>query len=226
MNKPIIISLGGSLIFPEDIDVSFLKNFKKLIESQIKKGLRFILITGGGKVCRKYQGALNQLTAVSHQDLDMMGIYTTHTNAHFIRMMFGKLANSQIVSDPTKKLNFKEKILLAGGWKPGCSTDKDAVILAKTYGADTVINLSNIDFLYDKDPKKFADAKKIHGISWDGLLKITGKKWSPGLNAPFDPTAAVLAKTNKLKVIIANGKNLENLKNILENRSFQGTKIS
>lgn len=225
MTKPIIISLGGSLIFPEDIDVKFLADFKSLIEQQTKKGKRFIFITGGGKICRKYQGALNQLTKISHENLDMMGIYTTHTNAQFIRMMFGKLANPQIVSDPTKRLQFKEKILLAGGWKPGCSTDKDAVILAKTYGAETVINLSNIDYLYDKDPRKFQDAKKIKNISWDGLLKITGRKWVPGLNAPFDPTAAILAKSNKLKVVIANGKNLKNLQNILENKHFEGTEI-
>ncbi len=225
MTKPIIISLGGSLIFPEDIDVKFLTDFKSLIEQQTKKGKRFIFITGGGKICRKYQGALNQLTKVSHENLDMMGIYITHTNAHFVRMMFDKLAHPKIVLDPTKKLDFKEKILLAGGWKPGCSTDKDAVILAKTYGAETVINLSNIDYLYDKDPRKFPGAKQIKNISWDGLLKITGRKWVPGLNAPFDPTAAILAKSNNLKVIIANGKKLKNLNNILENKHFEGTEI-
>ena len=225
MNKPIIISLGGSLIFPEEIDVKFLAQFKKLILAQIKKGQRFILIAGGGKICRKYQKALSELTKIGATELDWMGIHTTHTNAQFIRLMFGQLAHSQIVNDPTKHLNFKEKILLAGGWVPGCSTDRDAVLLAKTYGADTVINLSNIDFLYDKDPRKFKNAKKISTISWDGMLKITGSKWIPGLNAPFDPTAAKLAKKFGLKVIIANGKNLNNLKNILDTKKFFGTKI-
>lgn len=223
--KPIIISLGGSLIFPEEIDVKFLSDFKKLIEAEVKKGKRFILITGGGKICRKYQSALHQLAKASNTNLDWMGIYTTHTNAQFVRLMFGNLAYKNIVEDPTKKVNFTEKILLAGGWKPGCSTDRDAVWLAQTYGAKTIINLSNIDFLYDKDPRKFKDAKKITDISWDGLLKITGRKWTPGLNAPFDPTAAILAKKLGLNVVIANGKNLTNLKNILENKNFLGTKI-
>ena len=155
-----------------------------------------------------------------------MGIYTTHTNAQFVRLMFGQKANSKIVINPTKKVNFKENILLAGGWKPGWSTDMIAVLLAKTYSAKTVINLSNIDFLHTKDPRKFKDAKKITTISWGGLLKITGKKWRPGANVPFDPIAAQFAEKNKIQAIIANGKNLKNLENILNGKNFDGTTIS
>jgi uridylate kinase len=225
MNKPIIISLGGSLIVPEEIDVKFLSNFKKLVLDRVKKGQRFILVTGGGKVARKYISALEKLAKPTPTEKDWLGIYNTHTNANFVRLMFGKLAHPQIVSDPTKHVNFKEKILLAGGWVPGCSTDRDAVLLAKTYGAETVINLSNIDFVYNKDPRKYKDAKKITNASWDELLKITGSKWVPGLNVPFDPTAAKLAKKFGLKVIIANGKNLQNLKNIFEEKKSFGTTI-
>ncbi|MBL8030073.1 MAG: UMP kinase [Candidatus Doudnabacteria bacterium] len=225
LRKPIIISLGGSLIFPEEIDLDFLNNFKNLLVSQIKKGNRFILITGGGKICRKYQGALQISSSVNHQDLDWMGIYVTKTNANFIRLLFKDYSHKKIVDNPEEKYNFREKILLAGGWKPGCSTDKDAVLIAKTYEAETVINLSNIDYLYNKDPKKHSDAKKILKSSWDELLKITGSKWKPGANFPFDPSAAKLAKELGLKVIIANGKNLKNLSNILDGKTFEGTVV-
>jgi uridylate kinase len=98
-------------------------------------------------------------------------------------------------------------------------------MLAKTYGAKTVINLSNINYLFNKDPKKFKDAKKIPTINWQGLFKIIGNKWLPGANLPFDPMAGKLAEKNQIKVIIANGKNLKNLKNILENKKFIGTEI-
>lgn len=225
MNKPIVISLGGSLIFPEEIDVKFLAGFKKLIIKQIQKGQRFILITGGGRICRKYQAALGRLSKSSSADLDWMGIFTTQTNSNFVRLMFGKLAHKSIVGDPEKRIKYNSPVLLAAGWEPGWSTDMDAVMIAKTYSADTVINLSNIDYLYTKDPRKFKDAKKIIKISWDGLLKITGQKWNPGANVPFDPAAAQFAQKNKLKVIIANGKNLANLQSILNGKDFQGTKI-
>lgn len=225
MDKLFVISLGGSLIVPEEIDIPFLKNFKRLIEAQAKKGSRFILITGGGKICRKYQTALSELSQPSKTDLDWMGIYTTLTNAQFIRLTFGRLAHPKIVENPTRKLKFTEKILLAGGWQPGCSTDKDAVLLAKTYGAKTIINLTNIDYLFDKDPKKYRNARKISRISWKGLLKITGREWKPGANLPFDPEASKLAQKNKLKLIIANGRNLQNLKKILEGKKFEGSVV-
>ena len=225
MKKLTVISLGGSLIFPEEIDVRFLKKFKKLIVEQIAKGHNFILITGGGKICRKYQQALKAISPVSGDELDWMGIFTTQTNSNLLRLMFGNLAHKKIVGDPEKRITYNSPVLTAAGWLPGHSTDMDAVQLAKTYGADTIVNLSNIDFLYSKDPRKFKDAKKIEKISWDGLLKITGRKWKPGLNAPFDPIAALLAKKLKLKAIIADGKNLKNLQNILENKKFIGTTI-
>jgi uridylate kinase len=223
--KLFVISLGGSLIHPEEIDAHFLTNFKKLILKQIQKGHRFILITGGGKICRKYQTTLNLVSKTTDQNLDWMGIYATRLNAQLVRLIFGKLAHPQIVEDPNILVNFKEKILVAGGWMPGRSTDDDAVRLAKIYKSKLVINLSNIDHLYTKDPKKFKDAKKITKISWDGLLKITGKKWTPGANLPFDPTAAKMAKQENISVIISNGKNLKNLEKILNREPFQGTTI-
>ncbi|MEK7617791.1 MAG: UMP kinase [Patescibacteria group bacterium] len=224
--KLFVISLGGSLIVPDEIDVQFLNNFKKLIESQTKKDNRFILITGGGKTCRKYQAALSQITKVDNTTLDWLGIYSTRFNAQLVRLMFGKLAHRALAENPAKKIDFKAKVLIAAGWEPGSSTDLDAVELAKTYGAKTVINLSNIDYLYNKDPRKFKNAARIEIISWDGLLKITGRKWVPGRNVPFDPVAAKFAQKNNLEVIIANGKNLKNLENILESKKFKGTKIS
>lgn len=226
MNKLFVISVGGSLINPGKIDTGFLKSFKKLILEQTKKGSRFILITGGGKLCRDFQEALSDVTRPTAADLDWLGIASTWLHADLVKLMFGKLAHPMIIKDPNKKVNFKEKILLAGGWMPGRSTDDDAVRLAKVYGAKTVINLSNINYVYTKDPRKFKDAKKIEQISWQNFRKIVGNKWDPGKNLPFDPTAAKLAEKLKLKVIIANGKNLQNLKNILQNKKFKGTVIN
>lgn len=223
--KVFIISLGGSLINPGNIDVPFLKRFKSLIEQQTKNGSRFILITGGGKLCRNFQDALRKIGTPSANELDWMGISSTWLHADLIRLSFSKISHPIIIKDPNVKVKFSEKILIAGGWKPGRSTDDDAVRLAKVYGAKTVINLSNIDYVYTKDPKKFKNAKKIEHISWKNFRKIVGDKWDPGKNLPFDPTAAKLAESLKLKVIIANGKNLKNLQNILNQKKFLGTVI-
>lgn len=101
----IIISLGGSLIVPDQIDISFLKNFKTLILSHIKQGKKFIIITGGGKICRKYQDALKEISKPSHNDLDLLGIYSTRFNAEFLRLIFENLTDSEIIVDPTLPVN-------------------------------------------------------------------------------------------------------------------------
>jgi len=75
--------------------------------------------------------------------------------------MFKGTAENFIADDPNKKLPMKKSVLIgAGGWKPGRSSDDFSVRLAKMYGAKTIINLSNIDFVYTKDPRKHPDAKK------------------------------------------------------------------
>jgi uridylate kinase len=227
--KTVIISLGGSLIVPDEIDWEFVKRFKTLIEEQIANGFKFILITGGGKICRKYQEAAAKASSViTDDDKDWLGIHATRMNAHFIRTVFREHAHPRINKNPHDLedfYDFKESILVAAGWRPGFSTDFDAVILAKYLGIKKVINLSNIDYVCDKDPNKFPDAKKIEEISWADFRQMVGDTWDPGMNAPFDPIASKEAQEIGLEVAIMNGKNLDNLREYLEGKSAKGTII-
>lgn len=226
----VIISLGGSLIFPEEIDWKFVKKFKKIIKKQITAGYKFVIITGGGKLARRYQDASKKVSKkLTDDDRDWLGIHATRMNAHFIRTIFRANAHPRINTNPNDLedfYNFKENILVAAGWRPGFSTDYDAVLLAKYLGAKKVLNLSNIDYVYNKDPKKFPRAKKFKNISWKEFRQMVGNKWDPGLNAPFDPIASKLAEEINLEAIIMNGRNLKNLENYLEEKNFRGTKIS
>ena len=216
-NKIIVLSLGGSMINGSaGFNLEFLKNFKLFILKQVKNGYRFVIVCGGGKVCREYQAAAKAVGVNNNGYLDWIGIYTTHFNANFMRMLFGRLAQEQIIKNQEDKIKWTKSLLFSGGWKPGHSTDFDAVILAKKYGAKLVINLSNIEYVYDKDPNQFADAKKIENITWKDFRKIVGNKWVPGANLPFDPIASREAQKNKLKVVVMNGQNLVELGKVLK----------
>ncbi|MBS1267243.1 MAG: Uridylate kinase [Candidatus Woesearchaeota archaeon] len=223
--KKIVISLGGSIAVPDNVDVKLLIDFRKLIVSYIKKGYKFVIVVGGGKVCRRYQKAACQITDLHPDDLDWLGIHATRLNAHLLRTIFRDYAHKIVIKDPTDEIDFKEDILIAGGWKPGRSTDNTAVMLAKKFGIKTVINLTNIDHVYDKDPRFNKDAKPLDNISWENFLKITGEKWDPGKNVPFDPVASKLASQAHIQVLIMNGQNMNNLKNYLEEKEFEGTVV-
>lgn len=219
------------MIVPEKIDVEFLKQFKKLIleftEHNTKLN-RAAIICGGGRTCRVYQDAAKEIsgTKASATDLDMIGIKSTKLNAELVRSIFGKDAYEQVINNPEDKIKTDKRIIIGAGYLPGHSTDTDAVLLAKNIGADTIINLTNIDYVFDKDPRLHKDAKPMKALTWKDYLAIIGEHWVPGRNTPFDPVAAKEAWMLKKKVIILNGSDLGNLKKCIEDKKFNGTIIS
>src|SRR3990167_3303376 len=225
---PIVISIGGSLLVTEDgVNVHFLKQLNAFMRKYIKRGKRFFLVAGGGITARRYRDAGKSVIGdLSDKDLDWLGIHATRLNAHLMRTIFEDIAHPRIIENYDKKLkNWKEPIVIGAGWLPGWSTDYDAVILARDYGANLIINLSNIYHVYDKDPNKYKDAIAIEKLTWEELEKFIGTKWEPGINAPFDPIAAQLAKQLQLTVIVTHGGDFKNLSNIIEGDSFKGTVI-
>lgn len=220
----IIISLGGSLVAPDGIDTAFLKVFKKTMTKFLDKN-RFFVFVGGGKICRDYQKALLEFGADS-KERDLIGIDISRLNARVVRQVFGETAFSEIITNPSKKINTRKDIVIAAGWNPGWSTDYCSVTLAKNMGIKTIVNLSNIDYVYEKDPRKFPSAKPYGQIGWKEFRKIVGNKWSPGLSMPFDPRASKDAEVLKIKVVIINGRNLERFENFLNSKKFIGTTIS
>lgn len=226
MDKIVIISLGGSVVAPvQGIDVKFLKEFKDLIVAKIKLGYKFIIIVGGGNIAREYISASKSISTINNNDSDWLGIAATVFNAQLLKTIFIKYAYPGIIINPTKKIRTRDKIIIGAGYKPGWSTDYDAVLLAKTYKVKEIINLSNIDYVYDRDPRKYRKANKLQNITWKEFKKIIGNKWQPGLNSPFDPIASKLASQEKLKVLIINGKRLKSLDNYLQGKQFIGTTI-
>ena len=224
MPKTFVISLGGSLIFPENLDRKFLMNFKKTIEKHAKKNCRFVIICGGGKLARNFQQIASKSRKLSNEQLDWLGIYATKINAHLLKSIFNENADENIISNPNQKIAFRKNIVIASGWLPGWSTDYDAVLLAKNVGIKEVINMSNVDFVYDKDPKKYKDAKKIEKINWQDFNNLISRKWKAGMNVIFDPVAAREAQKSKIRVKIT-GRDLKNLENIINGKKFKGTLI-
>ena len=227
-----VLSVGGSIIAPDKVNSGFVKDFVKSIKLYLEENKedKLIFVCGGGAPARDYQKAYRDIVPEAEQDSnlqDWLGIKATHINAQLIKSVFGTLCNDEVVTNPNaEEVKFSGRILVAGGWKPGFSTDTDAVYLAKRFGAKTVVNLSNIAKVYTDDPRKNPDAKPLDTISWEDFRKMVGDTWVPGKNTPFDPIASKICKDNGIRVICANGRNLENLERILSGKKdFIGTVI-
>lgn len=228
MSTTKVISLGGSIIVPDKVDSNFLLAFRAAILEYLerKTDSRLIIVCGGGGPAREYQRAYRAVIPEADADvLDWIGIAATRLNAELLKQLFRELCLEQVITDPTAVSVFPGRILVAAGWKPGFSTDNDAVLLAERFQADTLLNLSNIVKVYTADPKSDPDAKPLDSVSWKEFQKLVGDTWKPGINVPFDPVATEKAARLKLRVIVAGGRNIDNLKKILYDQKFEGTVI-
>jgi len=224
-----VLSLGGSIVAPENPDTEFLVEFVSLIRNWLAEdnSRKLILVVGGGGPARAYQKAFRAVVpGGTDEEADWIGIMATRLNAQLLRALFADICPSEVVYDPTKVELFTGRVMVAAGWKPGFSTDNDAVLLAERFDATTVINLSNIAKVYTDDPRTNPEAKPIDSISWADFRSIVGDDWVPGKNVPFDPVASLHAQKSGLRVICAAGRDIKNLRKILDGEDFIGTVIS
>lgn len=229
MQSPVVISLGGSIVVPDNPDTGFIAGFRDLVMERIDRGMRFIIIVGGGRTSRRYVEAAGTVdAAVSDEDKDWIGIHATRLNAHLLRTVFRTVAHPRINDNPHNHeefADFSEPVLVASGWRPGSSTDFCAVVLGRHLGASTVVNLSNIDYVYDKDPRAHDDALRHETLSWDAYRDIVGGAWTPGMHAPFDPVASRFAAEHDMTVAIMNGTDLANVGAYLDGSTWRGTTL-
>ena len=224
-----VISLGGSIVAPRGADGQFIKQFAEAIRGFIEadQQRRFIIVVGGGGPARAWQDAYREACggAARDEEADWIGIMATRLNAQLVKAVMAEWCCQDVVTDPTQAQPLKGKVLVAAGWKPGFSSDNDAVLLAERFNASTVINLSNIEKVYTADPQKDPAAQPLDTISWEDFGAMVGDEWVPGRNVPFDPVASRYAQKIGLKVICAAGRDLENLKKIICGENFAGTTI-
>lgn len=226
----IIISIAGPLIVPnENINIEFLKNLNIFIRERISKNnlSQFFLVVGGGAISKHYRDAGSRI--IKHEllsdDLDWLGIHATKLNAHLVRTIFRDIAYPHVLKHYEIIQKVAEPVVVAAGWKPGWSTDFCKTLLCEDYKIRTIVNLSTVETLYDKDPRKFTNVHPVTHMSWKEIRKIVGNVWKPNMSVPFDPIASKKAQELGLRVVIVKGDNFENLRNYFEGKKFVGTII-
>ncbi|HZK19686.1 MAG TPA: UMP kinase [Treponemataceae bacterium] len=226
-----VLSVGGSIVVPDNPDIDFLKTFTKMIREWVVENSerKLILVVGGGGPARVYQNAYRAIIEnkdkFDNNEADWIGIAATRLNAQLLKAIFTDLCPQDVVYDPTTVEKLNGRILIAAGWKPGFSTDTDAVWLGEKFGAKTIINLSNIEQVYTDDPKTNPHAQPLAAISWKDFRAMVGDEWIPGKNCPFDPIASKRAEEKGMRVVCAGGRDIKNIKKILDEQDFFGTII-
>lgn len=222
----IVLKIGGSLVFPDKIDVDLVNNVSKQIAS-LSKNHEFLMVIGGGSIAREYIRALKGM-GKDDTFLDIVGIEASRLNASLFIAGLGEYAAVEVSKDFNHALStvYLGKIPVLGGTHPGHTTDAVSSMLSEFVGADLFLRFTNVDGVYDKDPRKHSDAIKLEKISHEKLLEIVeSTKAKAGVNTIIDPLAAKILKRTKIKTVVCGKDELSNIKGIVEG-NHRGTEIS
>ncbi|HHQ45048.1 MAG TPA: UMP kinase [Candidatus Altiarchaeales archaeon] len=221
----IVFSYGGSILAQEGTGKNFIEKVAGMLE-EFSQNHKIAVVVGGGKPARDAIKIARD-NGESEAACDHIGILATRDNAQRFLDVLGDCALDVIPETLVDAKNlFGEKILVMGGTEPGHSTDAVAAILADWIKADILIKASNIDYVYDKNPKIHSNAKPIKHISPKEVVSMVAHMESgAGQYALIDLVAAKVIERAKIKTIVLDGRDLDNIKNVVAGRPFKGTTI-
>lgn len=225
----VVLSIGGSSIVPEGKpDLVFLKAMAQLIK---KSKNSFGILCGGGTFARVYANAARELGAGEYE-ADSIAIRSTRQNAHLLLTALrsgGVEAYERVVDDfeSAKEPARESKAVVMGGTIPGITTDTDSVLLAEAIGAKRLVNISNVDAIYDSDPKKNPGAKRFAKMTYDELIALAGAsdKRMAGTNFVFDFLACKLIARSKIESHFVSFRKMNDVENAIEGRKHSGTVV-
>jgi uridylate kinase len=222
----LVFSYGGSVIAPTQIDGGFLQDLASFLTGLI--GMHEVsVVVGGGQPARERIKKLRG-SGASEAECDFEGILATRENARALMKALGDNALSllpETVGEAAQLFN-ENKILVMGGTEPGHSTDAVAALLAEWLRADAFINASNVNAVYDRNPREHGDAKPLKEVDishLEGLLQSEGVR--AGEYALLDPVALKIMKRSRIKTIILDGRDFDNIKAFLDGRDYRGTTV-
>ncbi|MHA2141596.1 MAG: UMP kinase [Candidatus Thorarchaeota archaeon] len=222
-----VLKLGGSLLYDDkgQILTGIVRDYAKVVDSVIKDGHSMVVIVGGGIPARVFISAARELGA-SEAQCDWLGIKVARNNAELLCAALGDVAYPKIVEtlDELETAIQFGKVVLMGGLNPGQSTNAVAALAAETVQADLLLNATNVDGIYDRDPKE-SGAKKLETVNVDQLSEIlSGSGTRAGEYKLFDPVAIRVVGRSRIPTVIFNGNNPDNLHRVMKGEKI-GSRI-
>ena len=200
--KCYVVKLSGNIFDDLDLVEKYINIFRKYVNMNY----RFVVVTGGGSIARKYIEFTRKLTG-NESYADLIGITVSRLNAQLLAYTLQPYAYPHIPKDIHELHNAwvsGKEIIVVGGFQPGQSTTTVTMIVAEYLGIKEVIDCANIDAVYDDDPKINPNAKKYTKIKIDELEEIL-RKTSRSLAGTYellDIWSLRIAKRSNIKIYL------------------------
>ncbi len=222
----IVFSFGGSILAPDKIDDELVNKVADFLKSLLADHMVAVVVGGGAPARRRIKPVRE--SGASEAECDYEGILASRENASALANALGDSAVKLIPESVKEAVDYftSDRILVMGGTEPGHSTDAVAALLAEWLDG-VFINASNVDAVYDKNPKDYSDAKPLVKINIDDLTELlSGEGVRAGEYALLDPMALKLMKRSKIKSYMVDGRDLDNIKACIDGKEFTGTEIT
>ena len=224
--KRILLKLSGEGLMGKQaygIDDNVLDIFAESIKNVYARGISLCIVIGGGNF---YRGVNNKNESVNRSVADQAGMLATVINALFLKsILLAKGISAEVLSGlavpqvaetysyrtAQKLLKEKNVLIFAGGTgNPYFTTDTGATLRALENNCDALFKATQVDGVYDSDPKKNPKAKRYDTVSYDEVITKELKV--------MDMTAISMARENKLPIIVFKQENAKSLLNVLDGK--------
>ncbi|MFZ0514781.1 MAG: UMP kinase [Candidatus Nitrosopolaris sp.] len=226
--RRIVIKLSGSIFSITDANaMESIRRYGKML-LDISTKFQPVVVTGGGEIARHYINVARSLGS-DEANLDIMGIEVSRLNAKLLIVTLG----DQVFSQVPKNLEevaiaaASGKIVIAGGLHPGQSTNATSALIAETVKASKFLNATDVDGIYDSDPKKNRDAKLFKKITIKECMEILGSESSmAGKYELIDIVALKVIERSKIPTRVLRS-NVNDIKHAINNdiKYHVGTEI-
>jgi len=233
MARVSVVAAGGSLLYDgPEINHNWLAELVACIGEFTSKGNTLGLVIGGGYLARQGISSAKKAGITDVHELDLIGIAATRVNAAGVKDALrasGVGASDEIPEtiEEAAALFSHNSVVVMGGTVPGHTTDAVSIGLAIAVEAESCTIATNVDFIYDSNPKTNPDAVPISRLNLTQLQAIVGPPSHAGAgpNVIIDPIGVQLAIDNNLALSLLNGGDVANLAACLAGESFTGSVV-
>ena len=221
----IVLRIGGSVV-ASPLNSALIGKYADLLKDLKKQGHEVAVVVGGGTLARDFIKAA-KILGLDESAQDEVAISVSRIFAQLFLKKLGKLGCENVpltIEDATKCLR-EGKVAVMGGLKPGMTTDTVAALIAEKINADLLIKATDQEGIYNKDPRKHADATMLEHLSFEELSNVFAEdKHKAGIHQILDPEAVKILKRKRVKVVVVNGFKSENILAVVKGKRI-GTMI-
>ncbi|HYA70330.1 MAG TPA: UMP kinase [Thermoplasmata archaeon] len=224
---PVVVSVGGSVLLTGQGDTEYLEHLADLFR-RLGAQRPLVVTVGGGRTAREYI-QLGRALGLTEFELDEVGIEVTRLHARLLAARVGPPAPAHpptTVPAVVEQLRTGSPVIL-GGTEPGHTTDGVAALVAVRIRAARVVNATDVDGVYDQDPRTHPNARRIERLSWPEFRAMvhSGTSGEAGQNFLFDRLGVDALARAKIPLLIVPGRDLSNLEAAITGRPCRGSRI-